>query len=145
VDRTRFAKHVTVENEGRALTAGDRDQSLLGILREGVGLAVRVAFGHACPECSRRVAVGILDVGIAIRERRDCLRMSRIIRVIDTRFRHLLFQELLRFDSRLFENRAQRAFGQVARMIWNGGKPPCGGIVPDFMATRRVTMEFKPK
>ena len=57
----------------------------------------------------------------------------------------LLPQKLLRLDARLFEDGPQRAFGHITGVVGDGGVSVCGGVEPDFMATRRLAIKLKPQ
>ncbi len=50
-------------------------------------------------------------------------------------------QERFGIDTRLFQNRAQRPFRHVARMIGYGGVTVQSGVEPDFMGTRGLSMK----
>jgi hypothetical protein len=52
-------------------------------------------------------------------------------------------QEIIRIDSRLLQDRSERALRHVAWMIWDRGKTPRAGIEPDLMATGGLAVELK--
>lgn len=54
-----------------------------------------------------------------------------------------LFQENLGLDAGLLEDSPQRAFRHVSRMIGDGGVALRGRVVPDLMASRRLSVEFQ--
>ena len=54
-------------------------------------------------------------------------------------------EERVDFYRRLLENRAEGAFRHVARVIWDGRIFVDRWIVPDFVRTRCLPQERKPK
>ncbi len=58
---------------------------------------------------------------------------------------NLFFEEFPRFNPCLFQNCPQCSFGHISRMVGNGGKSSTGRIVPDLMASRRITEKLKAK
>lgn len=59
------------------------------------------------------------------------------------RYRTLRLQEFIRVDSRLFQDRSQRALGHVAWMIRDCCVPIRPGIEPDFVAAGGLAVELE--